>query len=137
MTGNVAPGGPGRGGARSRQLTTVVDEAAVADHDDPIRPAGEAGLVGDYHAGGTLVDTFAEDTQDGVTRGGVQRTGRLVGQQDATLADQRAGDGGPLGLTAGDLLREAVVEPPRGRPPGTPRDCARRARAAGRRSPRR
>ena len=45
----------------------------------------------------------------------VEVAGRLVGQDDPRLADQRAGDGDPLLLAAGQLVR-AVVHRDRPRP---------------------
>ena len=41
---------------------------------------------------------------------GVQCSGGFVGEEDPRLGDQGAGNGDPLGLAAGNVLREAVGE---------------------------
>ena len=58
----------------------------------------------------------------------VQRAGRLVGQQQAPLADDRAGDRHPLPLAAGQLVGEPVG--PLGQPEPVQRGQRRRPRAA-------
>ena len=75
----------------------------------------------------------------------VERAGRLVGEQHLGRGDQPAGERDPLGLTAGQLARAALLEAVEVEPvePGrAPRSAprhggCRRAAAAARRSPRR
>ena len=94
----------GRGGAG------LVDDRAVAQEDDAVGPGGVAGLVGDEHGGGAGVAARAQQPQDHLARGGVERAGRLVGEHEAARADERAGDRHALLLAAGHLVREAVGE---------------------------
>ena len=47
---------------------------------------------------------LAEETEQLVRGFAVERAGRLVGEQDARLCDERAGNGGALLLAAGDLV---------------------------------
>jgi len=60
--------------------------------------------VRDHHDGLARGVDLAEELQELVGRAGVERAGRLVGQQDLRAGDERAGDGGALLLSAGDLV---------------------------------
>ncbi len=64
--------------------------------------------MGDQQARRSLVAAFAQELEDVLAGGRVERAGGLVGQHQAPLADQGPGDGGALGLAAGDLVGEAV-----------------------------
>ena len=121
----------------------LVDDQAVAQEDDPVGPGRVPGLVGDQHPGGAGVAAAAQQAQDLLAGVGVERAGRLVGQDQPPLADDRAGDGDPLLLAAGHLVGEPVgqvgdadlLQRGQRQPRGRPRRARRRARAAGRRSP--
>lgn len=66
--------------------------------------------MGDKEACGTGIDSLAEDAEDCVAGGGVEGAGGFVGKQDFSGADEGSRDGDALGLAAGDLFGEAVVE---------------------------
>ena len=120
----------------------LVDDDAVAQEDHPVGPGGVPGLVGDEHAGGARVAAGAQQAQDLLAGLGVERAGRLVGEDQPPLADDRAGDRDPLLLAAGHLVGEPVGEVADadllqrglGDLAGGARSARRRARAAGRRS---
>ena len=96
----------------------VFADPAVAEVQDAPGVAGDVRLVGDEDHGHALLAVEAlEDGHDLFARAGVQRAGRLVGQDDGRVVDQRAGDGHALLLAAGELGRPVVVRARRGRPP--------------------
>src|SRR5690606_18006176 len=82
-------------------LLPVLDDAPVAEHDRPVgilrhlRPVRD-----DDHRDAFLVE-IAEELHD--LRSGlcIERAGRLVGQQDLGIVDERARDGDALLLTTG------------------------------------
>ena len=61
-------------------------------------------------AGRAGVAARAQQPQHLLAGLGVEGTGRLVGEHEPPLADQRAGDRDPLLLAAGHLVGEAVGE---------------------------
>src|SRR3954454_5085766 len=69
----------------------------------------EAVVVRDHDHGRAvfLVQLF-EDAHDLVAHGGIEITGRLVGEHDARLSDDGARDGNALLLTAGQLRRKMM-----------------------------
>ena len=73
---------------------------------------------------------IAEQRHDAGGRAAVQVAGRFVRQQQARRVHQRAGDGDPLHLAAGELVR-AVLAAPRAAPPA-PAARPPRSRAAAR-----
>ena len=88
----------------------LVDDDAVAQEHDPVRPGRVPGLVGDQDAGGARVAAGAEQPQDLLTRLGVERSRRLVGEDQPPLADDRPRDRDPLLLAARHVVREPVGE---------------------------
>ncbi len=66
--------------------------------------------MGDEHDGGAVGVELAEDVHDLGRRGGVQRAGRLVAEQDGRLVDERAADPDALQLTARRLRDVAIGE---------------------------
>ena len=64
----------------------------------------------------------AEQPQDVLAGLGVERAGRLVGQDQPALADEGPGDRDPLLLAAGHLVGEPVGERRRCRPRRAPRE---------------
>ena len=102
--------GPASSRSSDRVGAGLVDDDAVAQEDDPVGPGGVPRLVGDEHAGRAGVAAGAQQPQDVLAGLGVQRAGRLVGQHQPALADQRPGDRHPLLLAAGHLVGEAVGE---------------------------
>ena len=100
------------------------------DHAASLR--GQALVMGHDEQGGAVLIEPAKEVEDLATGGGVELTGRLVGEQDRRPVGERAGDRHPLHLSTGELggtVPLAVTEPdvlqqlPRPRPPpgaGTP-----------------
>ena len=60
--------------------------------------------MGDHEDGLTLAVHLAEQMQQLIGGLGVQRTGRLIGQNNAGVGNHCAGHGGALLLTAGDFV---------------------------------
>ena len=89
----------------SRRGSVLDDEALRHEHAAVGDAACECELVGDddhRHAGGREI---LHDLQHLVDQFRVERTGRLVEEQDARVRRDRAGDGDPLLLAAGELAR--------------------------------
>ena len=63
--------------------------------------------MGDHHAGHTPAAGGAHQAHDRLGVGRVQSAGRFVGQQQVAVTHHRPGDGHPLALAAGELVREA------------------------------
>ena len=64
-----------------------------------------SGFVGHQHNGVAFLMEPFEKRHDFVTRIGVQRAGRFIGQQNRGLIHQRAGNGDTLPLAAGEFVR--------------------------------
>ena len=76
-----------------------------------VRVLGDVGLVRDQHDGQpALVVQPLEDPHHLDARARVEVAGRLVGEQQRRVVDQRAGDGDALLLAARQLVR-MVIEP--------------------------
>ena len=88
----------------------VAVDAAVLHADDPLGVAGHALLVGDQDDRLPFRVELIEQGQDVLAGLAVEVAGRLIGQQDAGIADQGAGDGDPLLLAAGELVG-TVLDP--------------------------
>ena len=85
-----------RAGRRDR----LVDDAAVAQEDDAVGPGRQLRLVGDDDAGDSPLRGGPQQAHDGLAVHGVERAGRLVGEQQPALADDRPCDRNPLALAA-------------------------------------
>ena len=145
------PGGRPRGrswvggeqGLGPRGRRRLVDDPAVAEEHDPVRPGRQLGVVGDDHPGHSPLARGSDEPHHRLPVGRVERAGRLVGEQQPAVADDRPGDGDPLALTAGQLVREAprpfpeaeLLERPKAGLPGRSSPAPRRARGAATRSP--
>jgi hypothetical protein len=70
--------------------------------------SGEGQLVSDDHHGHAAAGQRAHDLQHALHQLGVERGGRLVEQHHTGAHGQRAGDGRPLLLPAGQLARPAA-----------------------------
>jgi hypothetical protein len=68
--------------------------------DRPRHAARDLRAVGDDHDRGAVRVEPGQQVQDGMSRGGVEIAGGLVGQDDGWPADQGAGDGDPLAFAA-------------------------------------
>ena len=64
--------------------------------------------MGDYHHRHALVTQVAHDLQHAAHELGIERRGRLVEQHQLGLQCERARDGDPLLLAAGELTRIGV-----------------------------
>ena len=112
----------------------LLDDPAVLDDDQPVgEDEGVQRIVGDQQRGARMVGEVAVQFGAGVQPGtGVERGERLVEQQQLRRDGQRAGQGDPLRLPAGQVPRLAPgvpgqpdpVQPPRRLlpclPPGYP-----------------
>ena len=67
--------------------------------------AGDVGLVGDENDGVALLIETLEKRHDFFAGFGIEVPGRLVGQDDRRIVDQRAGNCDPLALAAGEFVR--------------------------------
>ena len=91
----------------------VLHDHAVLEVDGARAPGGDVALVGDDHDGDAALGAQAREHLHHLVAGrGVEVAGRLVGQQQRRLVDQRAGDGHALLLPARELV--GMVRP-RGR----------------------
>ena len=91
----------------------LLDRAAVLEHDDLVGQDHRVeGVVGDEHArpgeAGQVVGEVGADLRAG---GRVERGQRLVEQEQPRPRHQRPGQGDPLGLPAGQLVRAPSAEP--------------------------
>jgi len=82
--------------------------------------------VGHYHAGHGSLACGADQAHHRIRVDRVQRSRRLIGQQQAALPHHRAGDRNPLPFSAGQLIREP------GRPVGQAQVRQRRQRRGAR-----
>src|SRR5262245_54351513 len=99
--------------ASSHHHLVVADiglDAAVAQADDAASPLGDVVLVSDHDDGLTGLVELAQHLHDLVAGVRVEIAGRLVGEDDVRVVDQRPGDRNALLLAAGELHRP-VVEP--------------------------
>ena len=80
-------------------------DLAVLDEQDPARAAGRTDGMRDHQDGLAAGTDIGEDAQQLVRGAGIERAGRLVGQQQTGVRDDRAGNGRALLLAAGDLIR--------------------------------
>ena len=70
---------------------------------------GQRGIVGDRDKRASILAGETEqEVDDPASRGGIQIPGRLVGEEDAGVVDQRAGDRHALLLPAAQLGGEMV-----------------------------
>jgi hypothetical protein len=82
---------------------------AVLEREDPVHVAGQFHVVGRDQGGGALVaDHVVQGLEHSLGGGGIEVAGRLVGQQQAGLVGQGAGDGDALLLAARHLGRLVV-----------------------------
>src|SRR5690606_31869368 len=93
----------------------VRDDRAVRETDRAPRARGEVWIVRDEHERrAALAVELLEQLDDGLARAGVEVPGRLVGEQDLGLVDERARERDALLLPAGKLGRimvEPIAEP--------------------------
>ncbi len=60
----------------------------------------------DDECGAQRMVGLQQEIEDRLRVVGVERARRLISQDDARMADERAGDGNPLALSARELIRE-------------------------------
>ncbi|MPM29148.1 hypothetical protein SDC9_75688 [bioreactor metagenome] len=86
----------------------VTDHHAVAQIDDAVGVLfGEFGVVGD-HDHQAIVGDLRQQFHDLDAGRRVERAGRFISQQDLGIIDECAGNGHPLHLAAGKLVRTLV-----------------------------
>ncbi len=76
---------------------------AVADAHHSVRGGGDVGFVRDQHDGSARGVQLGQQAEYVGARGRVEVSGRLVGEDQRRVRDQRPSDRHPLLLTAGEL----------------------------------
>ncbi len=86
----------------------VFNERACTQDEDSIRDGGEQGRIvaDDEHGEVLLRAELQEQIEDASLRDGVERGGRLVGEEKRRLRGERLCDGDALGFSATELMRE-------------------------------
>ena len=95
------------GGERVHDASSTI--CAVAEREPPLRAPGDVGLVGDDDHGDAGLVQLLEQLDDLLGGAAVERAGRLVGEDDMRVVDQRAGDRHALLLPARKLRRLVVL----------------------------
>ena len=82
----------------------VAHNLAVLELNDTLaHGVDDVVVVGGHHHGGAVLIDLVQDVHDAGAGDRVKVSGGLVGQQNARLVDDRAGNGDALLLTAGEL----------------------------------
>src|SRR5438876_2443919 len=89
----------------TRGLPGVAFDATVHQFDASIHGAGHHRAVGDDDDGRAIAMEISQELDDRDAGGTVEIAGRLIREDDAGPADDRAGDSGALALTSGELRR--------------------------------
>ena len=92
-----------------RFVRHVADEPAVAERQKPRRERRDVLLVRDDDHRDAAAVQLLQQRHDLEARRGVERAGRLVGENQLGVVDQRARDGDALLLAAGELRRGVVL----------------------------
>ena len=117
----------GRRNPGGRWQAGVGDDAAV-EHLDPARqPRGEVAVVRDDDDRGSACVKLVEQRHDRGAGGAVEVAGRLVGEHDRRLADERARDRDALTLAARELCRAKPSPWPRPTLASASAACSRRS----------
>ena len=93
-----------------RCLAELLDDQPVGEKERPVGDGGRLRVVGHHDerlAEG--VDRLAQEVEDLLARRRVEVAGRLVGEDDHRLQDERAGDGHALLLASGELRRPVLA----------------------------
>ncbi len=97
-----------------QRLALIGDDLAIPETQHPARVARHFRFVRHDQDGDAGLVEFLEQLHDLHARGGVEGAGGLIGQQHDRRVYERAGDGDPLLLSAGELcgdVSHAVTEP--------------------------
>ena len=82
----------------------MVDDATVAEGNNPVRPRGKVGIVGDDHRPHTTVARLSDQLHHGLSVRRVERPRRFVREEEMALPDHGAGNGDSLTLAARKLV---------------------------------
>ena len=89
-------------------IALLHDDAAIHENDLVRHVPGESHFVGDDDHGGLLIRQVADDSKDLAGQLGVQCGGGFVEAENIRVHGQCPGDGYPLLLAAGELVRVVV-----------------------------
>ena len=87
-----------------------MEHLAVLDEQHARGVAGRLDRVRDHEDGLTTAVDLLKQAQQLIRRTRIERTGRLIGQHELRLRDERAGDSYTLLLSAGELIRELLQQ---------------------------
>jgi hypothetical protein len=73
------------------------------ERDAALGPVGDIGVMGDHDYGGPLVMQLLEERQNLIASVAIKSAGRLIGQDQRWLIDERPGNGDALLLASGKL----------------------------------
>src|SRR5215203_6410944 len=90
------------------RLALVGEHPPVLEAHDPAGVAGDVGIVRYENDRDALAVEFLEERQNLNRRAAVERASRLVGEKQARVVDEGAGDGDALLLAARELRRTVV-----------------------------
>jgi hypothetical protein len=82
---------------------------AVEEINDSVGIVGIVGRVRDHHDGSSLVIELFKKSHYFFSIGGVEVSGRFIGEDHGRLGYDRSGDGHALLLTSGKLLRKVIA----------------------------
>ena len=86
----------------------VAEDLPITQSDNALGLTSNVHVVGDDDQGHALLVQRLKKRHHLFAGLGVEGAGRLVGQKDARVVDQGAGNGDPLLLTAGQFIRPVV-----------------------------
>ena len=106
-------------GLGARRRHRLIDDTTVAEKDHPVGPRGELGVVGDDNGGDPLLAGGEDHPHHHFSVCRVERSRRLVGEEETTISYDSASNRDSLALTAGEMcIRDRTSPPEELRPPG-------------------
>src|SRR5713226_4835317 len=94
--------------ASPRGVSDLDDAAAIERHRPSSGAPNELALVGGDNDGGAAGVDLAEQIHDLERQIGIEVAGRLIGEDEVRIVDERAGNRDALLLAARELFRKSV-----------------------------